>query len=563
MKTKTIAIGLLTDRIDVILCAGAQALDARRINLTIEQDAEKWGRQVRDAAKAVRAAAQEMGAIGLHARVYYRGPGACAEFASPRARNASEALSAAVLACADSLSCPIDAAASRGCVISFDKNDAESKAQVVVAADGDDSLTAIAEMIAGAGLKFRTATPLDALTMAMIGQHAADGAKEPTAYLHFGEHRSFLVIAAKNTLLFARPISVGLETLVSSLKRPIRLSGGQTIELNHDTARAMLHECGFPSRTQVVSEELQLTGGQIVPVMQPVLQRFMVELRQSLRFALPENQRQGLTLRLCGPGAKTPGFQQIAADELGAKVELDQGLQAYDYREPTSPGSELMSALTAKRAGSDLELEPLNASRQRRLRHMQRWLWTGAAASLAMIGFDVVRYQGRVGDLRKQAEALQSQSEGLAALKATSEKLVAASEAMSALDNTIRKEVGARVCMGAMMQELSRVTPPSIRLYNIAFKPGSNGMVIGGLSGYALDDATDLGATSRLLESYMQQLGESPLMSRLALANVQSTVLGTEPAQSFDVSFDTVAAPVDALPAAGAAALAGAEKVEE
>ncbi len=561
MKIKTLAIGLLTDRIDVILCAGAQAVDARRINLTIEQDTEKWGRQVREAGKAIRAAAQEMGAIGLHARVFYRGPGACAEFASPRARNASEAVSAAVLACADSLACPIDAAASRGFVVSFDKNDAEAKAQVVVAADGDDSLTAISEMVSSAGLKFKSATPLDAVSMAMLGQQAAGEAKESIAFLHFGEHRSFLVIAAKQSLLFARPISVGLDTLLGSLKRPIRLNGGQTIDLNHETARAILHECGFPSRSQVVNEELQLTGGQIVPVLQPVLQRFMVELRQSLRFALPENQRQGVLLKLCGPGAKTPGFQQIAADELGVKVDIDETQQPYDYRDPMSPGSELIAALAGKRAAMELELEPLNMSRQRRMRQMQRWMWAGAAAALAMIGFDMVRYQGRVGDLRKQADALQSQSEGLAALKATSEKLLAASDAMTALDNTMRKEIGARVCMGALMQELSRVTPPSIRLYNIAFKPGNGVTIIGGLSGYAMDDASDPSETSRLLETYMQQLGESPLMSRLSLANVQTSVIGSSPAQSFDVSFDAVAAQADALPAIPA--LAGAEKVEE
>lgn len=560
MKTKTLAIGLMPDRIDVILCAGAQVLDARRINVSLEQDVNKWCRQVRDAAKAVRTAAQEMRAMGLSARVLYRGPGACAEYASPRAKTASEAASAAILSCADSLTCPIDVAASRAMVVSLDRRDAESKTQVVVAADGDDSLAAISEMVTGAGLKFRSATPLDAVTMATLALNAASATPAPMAWLHFGEFRSFLVIASNGAVVFARPISVGLDALVGSLTRTLRLSGGQTIDLNRDTARTIVQTCGFPSRTQIVHEELQLTGGHIVPAMQPVLQRFMVELRQSLRFALPENQRQGLQLRLSGPGARTPGFSQIAADELGVKIEPFQSDSKYDFADARCSESELIHAIAARRALTDLALEPLQVARQRQTRHFQKCLWAGAAAALALIAFDATRMGGKVREMHKQVDALQTQSEGMAALKSTSDRLLAASTAMTKLDNLIRSETGARVCMGSILQEISRVTPPAIRLYSMQFKPGSD-VIIGSLSGYAMDDAADPGASSELLDTYIQRLGDSPLLLKLSLANVQSTTLETASAQSFDVTFDAVAVPADGLPRPSA--LAGAGTSEE
>lgn len=557
MKIKTLAIGLFADRIDMILCAGAQAVEGRRISIGFEQEPSKWLRQVRDAGKAVRSAAAEMGAIGLPARVFYRAPSACAEYVSPRARTAAEAVSAAVLACADSLACPLDMAASRACVVLFEKHAQEPKAHVVVAADCDDGLAAVNEMVEQAGLEFVAAMPIDAAIMTSVAQRAIETAPAtPVATLYFGEHRSFLVIASKGSIIFARQISVGLDALRQSLMRPLRLSSGQSVELGREVAQAIIHDHGFPSRAQVVHAEMQLTGAQIVPVLQPVLQRFMVELRQSLRFALPEGQRDAVTLRLLGPGSRTPGFPEIIADELGVKVEPDRAYAAFDHREPASAGSELTDAMTSRRAMTELGLAPLAVTRDRRMRQMQRWLWTGAAAAVVMIGFDYARYQSRLTDVRKDVEASNKHSEGMAALKATADKLVAASNAMGALENTIRKETGSRLCMGAVMQELSRLTPASIRLFSVSFKPGNEGQVLGRISGYVTDDAAQGGAGTRLLENYMRQLGESPLLARLSLANVQATILEQTPAQTFDISFDGIAVPVEDL--AAPAALAGA-----
>jgi hypothetical protein len=390
---------------------------------------------------------------------------------------------------------------------------------------------------------------MDAVLMAAVAQRALDTTGGASALLYVGEARSFLVITANQSIIFARPIAAGLDAMVTSLTRPLRLANGQTVELNRETARQIIHECGFPSRSQVVHAEKELIGGHIVPLLQPVLQRFMVELRQSLRFALPEGQREDVTLLLCGPGARTPGFTQIVTAELGVKVSADEQYQNFDYRQPTSAGSELLDALAARRAMSELALEPLAQSRSRRMRQMQRWLWTGAAAALAMIGFDAMRLHGRLAQTRKQSDALQSQTEGMQALKVTADKLLAASAAMATLENTIARESGARVCMGAVLQELSRITPSPIRLFNINFKPGSE-VMLGGLSGYVVEDARNPNTAGHVLEGYMQRLGQSPLLDHVALANVQTSIVQERPAQSFDMSFDAVAAPIESLTAA-------------
>jgi hypothetical protein len=336
---------------------------------------------------------------------------------------------------------------------------------------------------------------------------------------------------------------VGIDTLVHSLQTPLRLRSGQTLELPRDKARRIIHECGFPDRSTVVDAELELTGGQIVPLLQPALQRCMVEVRQSLRFALPENQRQSVKLTLCGPGSRTPGLAHIASDELGLKVECDERAQAYDDQAPDSPASELADATLERKLIQELSLQPLAVLRRIRQRRMRGWLWTGAAAALAMIAFDAARFQGRLTKVREQASALQIKNDGIRAMKDTADRLLAASAAMNTLEHTIARETVAQVFMGILLKELSQVTPPSVRLANVTFKPGTQSLD-GVIAGYALDDPQAPGSATKVLESYIQRLSESPLMSRLVLANIQATRLEEQPAQSFEVGFLAVAAPV-------------------
>jgi hypothetical protein len=398
-------------------------------------------------------------------------------------------------------------------------------------------------MVTEAGLKFTSATPLDAVLMTMVAQRLMSHGSTHRAALYVGEHRSFLAVAADSALLFARPISVGLETLVTSLCMPLRLRNGQTLEFPADKARTIIHECGIPDRTQVIDEAMQVTGGQIIPLLQPALQRCMVEVRQSLRFALPDGQRQKVRLMLWGPGARTPGLANIAADELGLSVECDDRAKSYDYREPASPASELADTLVERRALTALELRPLAATRRVRQSALRRWLWTGAAAALAMLAFDAVRFQSRLRTVRHEAQTLAAQSDSAKALQATADRLMAASTAMTSLENAIRRETGAQIFMGAALKELSQLTPSAIRLTNVTFKPGHDA-ITGVIAGYALDETNAPGSATRTLESYMQRLSQSPLLDHLVLSNVQVTNVNDQPGQSFEVAFDAVAVPV-------------------
>lgn len=552
MKAKTIALGLAADRIDMLVCQGDRIIAHQRLSLTFDSDPARWGKAVKESAKAVGAAAKEMNAAGAPVFVLYRSPTECAEYTNVQFRSGSQARQAAILTCTESLSYPLDLAVCQAVVVGRDAAGEQRQTHVMVAADRDDAVSQIATMIEEAGLKFISATPLEAAIMSKVvsqGLAAADGY---AGYLYVGEHRSFFVIAGEGSLLFARPISLGIEALISCLTKPIRSSsGGEPIQLNRIMAKEILHKHGFPDRKQIVHEGLNLTGGQIIPLLQPLLQRYVLELRQSLRFGLNEERRQSVRIVISGPGSAIPNFASIIAEEIGLSVTVDEEYKSYDCHKPDSSGSPLVDAVKERKALTRLGLQPRHVSRLRHVGRLRRSLWTGAAAALVLIGVDAVRCRLRINNAREQAGASASRNADMKVMQTQGEKLFAAIGAVNKLEAAIAAETASQVNLRACLHELSSRTPPSVRLTNISFHK-NDGRMIGTINGFVFD-GPDSGDQTQL-ERFIDQLRGSPLFEKVMLANVQVGVAGELTGQRFETHFTAIAAPRQPQPGIVAAA---------
>ncbi len=542
MRSKAIVIGLLADRIDVLLCHGSRVVGSRRLAVSVGHDAATWCDAVREAASDIRAAVEALGAGGAHAFVLYCSPTDVADYADVPLRSTSEACEAAVLGCAEMLTCPLDMAVCEAMVLGRDRNSASPQTHLVVAADSDEAVSAIAEMVASAGLRFIAATPIDAPLMAGLGidaiQHSGKGNQ---CHLYIGERRSFFLIAGNGTLHFARPISIGIDAFVTALTRPIRMaSSSETIELDTDVARRILHTVGFPERDHVIDQQRGLSGAHVIPLLQPVLQRFIVELRQSLRFGLPEEQRQSVPLMLRGPGSCLPGFAAVLGEELRLNITCDDSYRSYDYQQPGCCGSELADAIQQRKAMTVLGLQPRNIAQRLQATRLQQWLWMGAAIALAVIAFDAFRLHSRVVAARQQAAAATSNAQDLQTLHTTGERLFAAVDAMNKLDAAIARELGAQASIRAAMQELSRLTPDSIRFMHMAFS-FDRGEVTGTVSGLARAGREQ--RSNAPLEAFIDQLRTSPLFENVTLTNVQAGGRDTTTSQTFEARFTTIAVP--------------------
>ena len=56
--------------------------------------------------------------------------------------------------------------------------------------------------------------------------------------------------------------------------------------------------------------------------MQPIIQRYMIETRQTVRFGMGENDIPRTTLILAGPGTKIPNLASLFENQLEFAVEM-------------------------------------------------------------------------------------------------------------------------------------------------------------------------------------------------------------------------------------------------
>lgn len=541
VKKKTVVLGIFADRIDVIACERDRPGAARRVQVNLNVEAGAWCKAIKEAGPQIQAAVEALGVSGAAALVLYRNPTAFADYASLAMKSGTQSREAAILGCAESLSYPLETATTAALVLGRDAGGSNPQTHVVVVAEQDTVAADIVECVESAGLVFDTAVPIDAALMVHIGSTALHGNAANRGYLYVGEHRSFLVIADRGAILFARKIDLGVDALVSSLTRPLRASAHQTpIELPYADAKITLHKCGFPQRDQIVHEGLQLTGAQIIPLLQPALQRFIVELRQSLRFGVQEEQRQSIELTLSGPGSAIPNFASLIGAELRIPVNTDPAYAHFDCQDPLTSGSEINDALNNRNATMRLGLQPALVCKSRTFHRVRRWFLTGAAAAIAIVAFDAVNYHKRLNDARQRAQSIASQAGDIQAMQSTADKLFKVISAMDALEATIAREAGATIDVRACLQELSRVTPGSIRLVSVTFTT-ERGERKARLTGCAFDAGG--GGSRTQLAPFVESLKASPLFSDVVLSNVQAAPGGQLPGQQFEITLVAVGVP--------------------
>ena len=541
LNPRSVAVALLPDRIDVVVRKRNTVVAARRIPITLGTDPNTWAKGVREAADDLRDVVVEFGVVRAPTAVVYTSPTQAVDLVSLKLDSASQARAAAILGCMETIPYPFDAAVVEATVVGRDRAEDNARIHVVVAADRQDVTGAIVEMTEAAGLEFQSATPIAATIIARLAGRALRNLPTERGWLYVGDHGSFFVVGGRGILRFGRAITIGLETLVESLTRPIRSSGtAEPIELDLPEARDILYRQGIAGTDEVVHGHAPLTMSQLAPLVQPVLQRFVVELRQSIRFGVPETERDSVTLVVTGPGSAVPGFAALLGRELALPVSLDSRYAAYEYDSPASAGSEGNLATANRRYLKQMNLQPQEITQRRDTRRLRRRLWTGVAAALAIIALDTLWLQVRLGELRGQEAAFAHETAGLQNLHDTQAHLAAAVQAMEGLRGTIAQQIGAHVDFRAVFHELSRLTPQSIQLTTLSFRRNGDQMN-GTAGGYAAASQDANGQTE--LEAFIEALKLSPIIDHVELVNVQLASVGQTTGERFEAGFQAIAIP--------------------
>lgn len=178
---------------------------------------------------------------------------------------------------------------------------------------------------------------------------------------------------------------------------------------------------------------------------------------------------------------------------------------------------------------------------------MKRWLLTGAAAAVVMIGFDAIRFQTQINSSTTRAGQLEQQVHEHEQLEQTRDRLMKAISAMREIDVKIARRCGAQLDVLATMRELSRLTPETVKLTSFTLQR-AEGRLVGRLNGYAVE-AEEAGQME--IDSFIRRLDDSPLFDRLVLGKVEMGIHRGRKGNRFDATFIAVEAPGVALAQGG------------
>lgn len=249
-----------------------------------------------------------------------------------------------------------------------------------------------------------------------------------------------------------------------------------------------------------------LSGDAILPLLQPSLQRVVVELKQSLRFSLSEQERERARFYGAGPGTGVPRLLALIAEQSGVKLEGTESAGAHDGN---------IGAWVSGNA-PEVNLLPRSLRGARLTTRLRRGLWVGVAAGLAVLAADAVVIRKELGQVNSTNSKLRQRLDAAKPSTDIQNRLVGAQAGLAAAKEQMASRLGNAASWDAVMVMLSLKTPETIRLSQVQFLMDNDHPVCR-LAGQApLEEQSKAS-----LQAYMDALTAVPIVKACKLGATQ------------------------------------------
>lgn len=314
----SILISLSPSSLRVSMTTNCEVTRVERVSLDTLNFDEAWEHGLCPLDDALRGALRSIGARpGAVAQVVYHSPRVMSEvFVAPATGQA--AIQAAHLHMAQSLPDGGQGWSTHIHPIMQVAEPGAAKRQVMIlSADTATNQNILAQWLTRCGVRPAAIAP----SRAILLEHAMRAEQHdagPVVSIHFDEHAMTLCGWVDRRLVFARCADVGYALIIDALKRAARSSSGELPP--RDYAARLLFSAGIPVRGQVLDPSRGLSADAVMPLVQPALQRCIIEVRQTLRFGLQEQDIVRASIHLRGPGSIIPGMTKAFTDHLECEL---------------------------------------------------------------------------------------------------------------------------------------------------------------------------------------------------------------------------------------------------
>lgn len=380
------------------------------------------------------------------------------------------------------------------------------QASVLVSTIEDDLRSRVQAAIARAGGSIGMMLAGDAsAASAAITDAVSRSSTDPAATLVMGEQVSAIAVVADGEIRLCRFVDLGLAALREAYARALAEETIETDSVEKSADLMLMEAFGVPSLNGASAGDVNLAG--VLRTMQPMLQRLGVELKQSIRFTLDEDERARVSLRVGGPGRRIKQLEHVLAEQIEADTDLEAPV--------TDAETWIALAQAAGAPGWKITdpSEALSASVPR----AASALWAGLGVSLVGIGVAGVWANSAQHGVAAELDAVRTQIQSIQSTGTTAEDRRLGARAGD-LRRALAASVGTSADFGASLRLLAEASENGVTLEGIAVRRDDAGSSV-----RVRADATaaDADAAREKLRAFIEVLDASPIVESAVVGSVR------------------------------------------
>jgi hypothetical protein len=377
-------------------------------------------------------------------------------------------------------------------------------------AEADTVSEQVCQWVRDCGLSVEALVPTKAVSMlAAVEAAMTPRSKYTRIVLHMSDDNAVLAAARDGSLTFVRTIGTGASAFVDAMAGDIKASGsaGAKVHLTRSQSASFLFRVGIPVTGGDIDAELGIRANDVLPLLQPILQRCVVETKQSLRFGLSRHERETALLAVTGVGGKIPGLADLIAQQAG--IHLDETVVR-----STGTGSSLQAYMLLKDPPQGIVSNQVQSNRQ--LRRLQMAMGVGVAAALLLLGADAANTQLTLKRSQQDSQAISHRMESDRPMQQASQRLAQTNGLLIKANQTFAQITQGQAKWDAVLALFSMTASEHVTFSRISMSR-DEGRPLCSLTGEVRTDSEP--SAREAFTTLVDALSSAPIVERCSIAS--------------------------------------------
>ncbi|MCW5767185.1 MAG: hypothetical protein KIT19_00750 [Phycisphaeraceae bacterium] len=395
------------------------------------------------------------------------------------------------------------------------------------AAESEASVSSVCAMLDRAGLVTERIVPRRAVSLAACWSSALALDDKDAILVDVDEHITTLCGMIGGVPRLVRQVSLGTDQLADAYMRAIRHKiGDDGYGVRREDAAACVWSHGVPSRNEEIGRWPEVKGQDVLPLMQSVVQRLAIEIKQTARFGLDTESRP-LRVYLSGPGARVKSLDALLSDYADSLVRaIDRDGAAGGVWGPEETVWRVISNLP-----EGVNLLPARVALQGATRFIRRATLVGAGIAAALVVADVGSKGRGLARVEAELAAISPQIASSAELVAHRERAIQLSRIVTETEQRLRAALGDTPEWHAALASISEVASMGIHVSDIScgYEHGKPVMTLRGSASITEQHGDSLRAL-------MAWLSGVPVFDGVTLGSTRLQQMQGAPSRTFSIS---------------------------